>query len=126
MEQGKLDIDDLVSSYVPEVKGSAYESVRVRQLLDMGSGINDDDASPEYCRAMGLYPLKLDEEPTDLHTYMPTIQSSLTAPVDSNTSPPTPTSWVGSLNEPRAKNLQKCSANLFCIRWELKAALMLL
>jgi len=42
--QGELDTDDLVSSYVPEVKGSGYERVTVRQLLDMRSGINHDDA----------------------------------------------------------------------------------
>lgn len=88
VEQGKLDTDDLVSSYVPEVKGSAYESVTVRQLLDMRSCINHDDASPEYRRATGLYPLKPDEQPTDLHTYIPTIQSSLSAPVDGLDGPP--------------------------------------
>jgi CubicO group peptidase (beta-lactamase class C family) len=30
VEQGRLDTNDLVSSYVPEVKGSAYEIVTVR------------------------------------------------------------------------------------------------
>lgn len=82
MEQGKLNTKNLVSSYVAEVKGSAYENLTVRQLLDMRSGINHDDASPEYRRATGLYPLKLDEQPIDLHTYIPTIQSSLSALVD--------------------------------------------
>ena len=53
VEQGKLDTDDLVSLYVLEVKGSAYESITIRQLLDMRSGISHDDALPEYRRATG-------------------------------------------------------------------------
>lgn len=40
--QGKLDVNNLVSSYVLEVKGSSYENVTVRRLLDMQSGVNHD------------------------------------------------------------------------------------
>jgi CubicO group peptidase (beta-lactamase class C family) len=54
----------------------------------MRSGINHDDALPEYRRATGLYPLKPDAQPTDLHTYIPTIQSSLSAAIDRLEGPP--------------------------------------
>ena len=88
VEEGKLDVNNSVFSYVPEVKGSAYENVTVQQLLDMRSVVEHDDASPEYRKATGLYPLKPDEEPTDLHKYIPTIQSSPSAPGDGLDGPP--------------------------------------
>lgn len=37
--KGKLDVNALVATYVPEVKGTSYESVTVRQCLDMRSGV---------------------------------------------------------------------------------------
>ncbi len=41
-------MDDKVSDYVPEMKGSAYDDVSVRQLLTMTSGVkwNEDYADP--------------------------------------------------------------------------------
>ena len=41
-------MDDKVSAYVPEMKGSAYDDVSVRQLLTMTSGVrwNEDYADP--------------------------------------------------------------------------------
>jgi CubicO group peptidase (beta-lactamase class C family) len=41
-------MDDKVSSYIPEMKGSAYDDVSVRQLLTMTSGVrwNEDYADP--------------------------------------------------------------------------------
>lgn len=76
VSEKKLDVDKLVSEYVPEIKESAYENVTVRQLLDMRSGVDHKDASPGYRNATGFYPLKPDEKPTDLHTYIPTIHST--------------------------------------------------
>lgn len=75
--QGVLNADALVSDYVPEVKGSAYQDKTVRQLLDMRAGIEHDDGSPDYREATGLYPPKrsADQPPIDLHTYIPSIQS---------------------------------------------------
>ncbi|KAJ8127799.1 hypothetical protein O1611_g5838 [Lasiodiplodia mahajangana] len=88
VEQGKLEPEDLVSSHVPEVKGSAYESVTIRQLLDMRSGVKHDDGAPDYRDAMGFYPANPDESPTDLHSYISTIQSSPSRPVDGLDGPP--------------------------------------
>ena len=41
-------MDDKVSSYIPQLKGSAYDDVSVRQLLTMTSGVqwNEDYADP--------------------------------------------------------------------------------
>jgi len=42
-------LDDKVSDYLPEMKGSAYDDVSVRQLLTMTSGVqwNEDYADPD-------------------------------------------------------------------------------
>lgn len=88
VEQGKLDTDKLVSSYVPEMTGSSYKNVTVRQLLDMRSGVKHDDTSPGYRNATGFYPLEPGDEPTDLHSYIPTIKSPLSAPIDGLDGPP--------------------------------------
>lgn len=104
--QGKLNLDRPVSSYVPEVMGSAYENVTIRQLLDMRSGIVHDDASPEYRRATGLYALKPDEKPTDLHAYIPTI-------------PPSPPVLVDGLDGP---SFEYISANADLTGWVIERA----
>ncbi|MBP6645775.1 MAG: beta-lactamase family protein, partial [Burkholderiaceae bacterium] len=41
-------MDDKVSQYIPEMKGSAYDDVNIRQLLTMTSGVkwNEDYADP--------------------------------------------------------------------------------
>jgi CubicO group peptidase (beta-lactamase class C family) len=41
-------LDDAVSAYIPEMKGSAYDGVTIRQLLTMSSGIkwNEDYTDP--------------------------------------------------------------------------------
>ncbi|KAI1124183.1 beta-lactamase/transpeptidase-like protein [Nemania abortiva] len=88
VEQGKLKPEDLVSSHVPEVKGSAYENVTIRQLLDMRSGVKHDDAAPGYRDAAGFYPVDSDKPPTGLHDYIPTIQTSSSCPVDGLDGPP--------------------------------------
>lgn len=42
-------IDDTVSEYIPDLKGSAYDNVTIKQLLTMTSGVkwNEDYADPE-------------------------------------------------------------------------------
>ncbi|HEY8049487.1 MAG TPA: serine hydrolase domain-containing protein, partial [Ramlibacter sp.] len=42
-------MDDKVSRYIPEMKGSAYDDVSIRQLLTMTSGVkwNEDYADPK-------------------------------------------------------------------------------
>lgn len=42
-------IDDMVSDYIPDLKGSAYDNVTIQQLLTMTSGVawNEDYADPQ-------------------------------------------------------------------------------
>lgn len=50
IEEGKIQgLDAKVTDYVPELKGSAYEGVTVRQLLMMSSGVkwNEDYTDPK-------------------------------------------------------------------------------
>ncbi len=50
IQDGKIkSLDALVADYIPELKGSAYEGVTVRQMLTMSSGVkwNEDYADPQ-------------------------------------------------------------------------------
>ena len=49
IKDGKIkSIDDQVTSYIPELKGSAYDGVSIRKLLTMSSGVkwNEDYTDP--------------------------------------------------------------------------------
>jgi CubicO group peptidase (beta-lactamase class C family) len=55
IQDGKIkSIDDPITRYVPELKGSAYEGVSVRQMLMMSSGVqwNEDYTDPKSDVAM--------------------------------------------------------------------------
>jgi CubicO group peptidase (beta-lactamase class C family) len=80
VEEGRLDPNALVTSYIPELKGSAYEGASVRNLLDMSIGMEfDEDYSS---KTSDLY--RLDEAvgwvergPTasnGLHEYLTTLK----------------------------------------------------
>ena len=43
IDQGRLDPNALVTSYIPELEGSAYEGATVRNLLDMTVGMEFDE-----------------------------------------------------------------------------------
>jgi CubicO group peptidase (beta-lactamase class C family) len=50
IQDGKIkSIDDPITRYIPELKGSAYEGVSVRQMLTMSSGVkwNEDYTDPK-------------------------------------------------------------------------------
>jgi len=48
---GKIDPDDSVTKYIPEGRGTAYGTARVRHLLDMSVGIHfDEDYLAPECR----------------------------------------------------------------------------
>src|SRR3989344_1796226 len=49
IQDGKIkSLDDVVTNYIPALKGSAYEGVTIRQLLTMSSGVrwNEDYTDP--------------------------------------------------------------------------------
>ena len=70
VDQGRLDVDAVASTYVPELRGTSYENVKLQQLLDMRAGIKFDDADPEYRRAAGWHEAKPDEEESNLHSFI--------------------------------------------------------
>lgn len=44
LDQGKIDsLDDLVVKYAPELKGGAYDSATIRNVLQMSSGVTFDE-----------------------------------------------------------------------------------
>ena len=66
-DQGKIDTELTVETYIPEVRGSGWEGVRIRDVLDMTSGIDCDETAPEayhdpesdyypYEESLGLIP----------------------------------------------------------------------
>ena len=40
IQDGKLNLNDLVTDHLPQMQGTAYDGVNVRQLLQMSSGVN--------------------------------------------------------------------------------------
>ena len=82
IDQGRLDPNALVTSYIPELKGSAYEGATVRNLLDMSVGMEfDEDYSS---KTSDLY--RLDEAAgwvergpaaaNGLHEYLATLKKT--------------------------------------------------
>ncbi len=76
VERRLLGVDAQITQYVPEVAGTAYAGVTVRQLLDMRAGIHFPEdylasSGPiiEYRKAMGWNPLPPGEAPSDLHGF---------------------------------------------------------
>lgn len=49
VQDGKLQLDDLVTQYLPQFQGTAYDGVTVKHLLQMSSGVawNEDYRDPE-------------------------------------------------------------------------------
>jgi hypothetical protein len=46
-DRGQIDIQAPVDAYIPELRGSGWEGVSVRDVLDMASGIDCDELAPE-------------------------------------------------------------------------------
>ena len=74
--QRVLDVERLVTDYVPEVARTAYAGATVRQLLDMRTGLVFDEnylatEGPiiEYRKSTGWNPLAPDEAPSDLRSF---------------------------------------------------------
>jgi CubicO group peptidase (beta-lactamase class C family) len=78
--RGDLDPETPVSTYVPEVAGTAYSDARLRDLLDMRAGVLFDEdylatAGPiiEYRKATNWEPLDPGQPPTDLRAFYATL-----------------------------------------------------
>jgi CubicO group peptidase (beta-lactamase class C family) len=80
--RGQLDVDAAVTRYVPEARGTGFDGARVRQLLDMRSGLDFVEdylatSGPivEYRKATGWNALAVGETPSDLHSFLVTLKS---------------------------------------------------
>jgi len=79
VERGALDLNALVTSYVPEVSASGYAGATVRNVLDMRTGVAFREAYtvPEaevrvMERSMGLRPM-LPGDPVGAYAYLATL-----------------------------------------------------
>jgi len=77
---GALNLEDLVTRWVPEVGATAYAGATLRDLLDMRAGIFFDEdylatAGPiiEYRKAQNWDPLAPGEQPSDLRTFFASL-----------------------------------------------------
>jgi CubicO group peptidase (beta-lactamase class C family) len=83
--RGEIDPTRLVTDFVPDLKESGYDGARVRDLLDMRSGVNfsEDYTDPNaevrvIEQAMGLRPISHDEEVRHgMYAYLTTLKGSV-------------------------------------------------
>jgi CubicO group peptidase (beta-lactamase class C family) len=75
-EEGLLDPEEPVTTYVPELAGSAYANARVRHLLDMTVAIrytedheNDDTEDGRLDRLCGVKPSRAPHEPGSAYEF---------------------------------------------------------
>ncbi len=78
--RGVLDLDDLVTRWIPEVGATAYAGATLRDLVDMRVGIFFDEdylasAGPiiEYRKAQNWDPLAPGETPSDLRSFFASL-----------------------------------------------------
>ena len=76
VQRGTLDLNALVTRWVPEVEKTAYARATLRDLMDMRVGVFFDEdylasAGPiiEYRKAQNWDPLAPGESPSDLRTF---------------------------------------------------------
>ncbi|MCE3286388.1 MAG: Beta-lactamase, partial [Steroidobacteraceae bacterium] len=64
-------IDDLVSSYVPELIGSSYDGVSIRHLMQMSSGVRwDDTHTDERSERRHMLELQFQQHPGSILRYV--------------------------------------------------------
>lgn len=80
--QGKLEVNNSVSTYVPEVIGTSFENVTVRQCLDMRAGLACDNADVGYRKACGFMPESESEGPGDLRELLSSFQAPPSKTID--------------------------------------------
>jgi len=83
-EEGALDVDAPLETYLPELQGSGWEGVSVRDVLDMTSGIDclelsegayTDPANPYYHFEAGIgWRQPTPASPTSTYAYVPTLK----------------------------------------------------
>jgi len=77
--RGDLDVDALVSAYVPEIVKTAYQGATIRHLLDMRTGVVlDEDQQRAYAAASGWDPVAPGTGPNfyDFYAQLPAASGS--------------------------------------------------
>ncbi len=75
--RGDLEVDRLVSDYVPEVADGAYRGATLRQLIDMRTGVRLDEAQQRaYEIASHWEPQPLGEAGLGLHDFLASLPPS--------------------------------------------------
>lgn len=69
-EQGKIDLDKTITTYLPDYKGAAGDKISVRQLLNMTSGMRnmDDGVTLESALKSGIPQYQLPHTPDEMLT----------------------------------------------------------
>jgi CubicO group peptidase (beta-lactamase class C family) len=76
-ERGQINVDALVSDYVPEIAHTAYRGATLRHLLDMRAGvILDETQLRAYATASNWDPFDSEQAAANLHSFF----ENLTAP----------------------------------------------
>ncbi len=83
-EEGTLDVEKSVETYLPELRDSGWEGVAIQDILDMASGINclemsegayTDPSNPYYHFEVGIgWRQPTPESPTSTYAYVPTLK----------------------------------------------------
>jgi CubicO group peptidase (beta-lactamase class C family) len=78
---GLIDLDDIVSQYVPELKSSAFADSRIRDILDMRVSLDFEETYQDprgdfarYRRAGLLEPSKAGDTPDSLLAFLASLQ----------------------------------------------------
>lgn len=90
VDEGKIDATQPITKYIPELVGTVYEPITVRQLLDMRTGVDysenyaDPDADVwKYISAVGLLPTPEGYEgPRTIHAYLKSMAKAAEPGVD--------------------------------------------
>lgn len=79
--ENRLDLAAPVSRYVPEIANGPYGPVKVRDLLDMRSGVTLSAASLEaYAAATNWEPDRIEDADAGLHSYFQSLSGPPAAP----------------------------------------------
>lgn len=102
-DRGEVDVTKAIDHYIPELKGSSYEGIKIRNVLDMATGV---ECAEEYVDQESCY-----------YQYSMTVGDGF---YDEN-SPDNPYELMASIKVPRyaeqGTDFQYSGANTFLLTW---------
>jgi len=124
VERGALALDRPVTDHVPELGASGYRGARLRDLLDMRSGIRfseaytDLDAEVRVLEQAVLWrPRTRDDVPDSMYAFLATLEAARGTAASSSTARARPTCSAGSASGPQAGAWPTSSASCSGSRW---------